>query len=101
MSASFDERHVRDVAHLARLKLPPERLAAFGAQLARIVEYFDLLQELDTRDVEPTAHPLDVTNVMRADVPWDSIETERALDNAPDSDGTYFRVPTVLQQEGA
>jgi len=101
MSESFNEEQVRQVAHLARLNLSPERLAEFGAQLSKIVGYFDLLQELDTDDVEPTAHPLDITDVMRDDTAHDALDVERALSNAPDHDGTYFRVPKVLQQEDA
>lgn len=101
MSESFNEAQVRQVAHLARLNLSPERLVEFGAQLSKIVGYFDMLQELDTDDVEPTAHPLDLTDVMRNDVAQDTLAVERVLSNAPDHDGTYFRVPKVLQQEDA
>ena len=101
MTDAFHIQHVRDIAHLARLDLSSERLAEFGRQLSRVVGYFDLLQELDTSGVEPTAHPLELTNVMRDDVPHQSVQTEQALANAPDHDDIYFRVPQVLDQTDA
>jgi len=101
MSQSFDEAHVRHVAHLARLRLSDEQLAQYGAQLSRIVDYVALLEEVDTSDVPPTAHPLDIYNVMREDTILEPLPTERALLNAPDHDDTYFRVPKVLDQDGA
>lgn len=101
MSRSFDEQLVRHVAHLARLKLSEAQLARYGAQLSRVVEYVELLEEIDTSDVPPTAHPLDVDNVMREDVAGESLSTGQALLNAPEHDDIYFRVPKVLEQDGA
>jgi len=101
VAQGFDEQIVRHVAHLARLKLSDEQLAQYGAQLSRIVDYVELLEEVDTSDVPPTAHPLDITNVMREDTIDEPLPTDRALLNAPDHDDTYFRVPKVLDQDGA
>ncbi len=101
MSQGFDEQLVRHVAHLARLKLSDKQLAQYGAQLSRIVDYVELLEEVDTSDVPPTAHPLDINNVMRADAIKEPLSTERALANAPEHDETYFQVPKVLDQGGA
>lgn len=101
MTRNLDEELVRHVAELARLKLSDEQVTVYQAQLSRIVEYVELLNEVDTSDVVPTAHPLEVTNVMREDAIVDPVPREQALSNAPDHDDVYFRVPKVLDQDGA
>ena len=101
MSAKIDPDKVRHIAHLARLKLSDEEIARFGAQLGGILEYVEKLNEVDVTKVEPTAHPLDVCNVLADDVPVTPIGVEKALDNAPSPAPPYFKVPKVLDQEMA
>jgi aspartyl-tRNA(Asn)/glutamyl-tRNA(Gln) amidotransferase subunit C len=91
MAISPDE--VRHVARLARLTLTDEELARFGEQLSAILEAVSKVSELDLADVPPTAHPLDLVNVWAEDEPRPSLPVEEALANAPDRDGTFFRVP--------
>jgi aspartyl-tRNA(Asn)/glutamyl-tRNA(Gln) amidotransferase subunit C len=91
MAISPDE--VRHVARLARLTLSDEELARFGEQLSAILEAVSKVSELDLADVPPTAHPLDLVNVWAEDEPRPSLPVEEALANAPDRDGTFFRVP--------
>src|SRR5262249_40462299 len=85
MSLSLDE--VRWVAHLARLKLTPAEEKALARDLGAIVEYVDQLQKLNTDNVEPLAHPLDLHNVFRADEPAPSLTVDAALANAPSRQG--------------
>lgn len=66
------------------------------AQLGQIIEYMELLDELDTKDVAPMAHAVEVTNVFRDDVPGESLDRVDALANAPDHDDEFFLVPAVL-----
>ncbi len=101
MSAKIDPEKVRHIAHLARLKLSDEEIAHFGSQLSGILEYVDKLNEVDVTGVEPTAHPLDVCNVLADDVPVAPIGVERALANAPSPAPPYFKVPKVLEQDSA
>ena len=101
MSAKIDSEQVRHIAHLARLKLSEEEIARFGVQLAGILEYVDKLNEADVTGVEPTAHPLEVCNVLADDVPVAPLGVERALANAPSTAPPYFKVPKVLDQETA
>src|SRR5262245_48009756 len=96
MSAKIDPQQVRHIAHLARLKLSDEEIARFGAQLAGILDYVDKLNEVDVSGVEPTAHPLDVCNVLADDVPVAPLGVEKALSNAPSPVPPYFKVPKVL-----
>ena len=91
MAISKDE--VAHVALLARLKLSDEELERFGDQLSAILEAVGKVSELDLSDVPPTAHPLDLVNVWDDDEPRPSLSVEEALANAPDRDGSFFRVP--------
>jgi len=101
VSKKLDGATVRHVARLARLSVSDEELARFAEQLSSILDYVAQLNELDTTDVPPAAHPLPVKNVFRADEvrePWDA---ERALSNAPDRQNGFFKVPKVLEQENS
>ena len=95
MALTRDE--VAKVALLARLRLRPEELETFTGQLNSIVEFVAQLQELDTRDVEPLAHGVEVRNVFRADVREPSLPREEALGNAPQRNAESFLVPAVLE----
>ncbi|MBN1796543.1 MAG: Asp-tRNA(Asn)/Glu-tRNA(Gln) amidotransferase subunit GatC [Sedimentisphaerales bacterium] len=87
---------VEKVAKLARLQLSDEEIEEFTGQLGSILEYVEKMNELDTENVEPLAHCLPVHNVFRDDEVKDSLGTEAALKNAPDSDGEFFKVPKIL-----
>ena len=101
MSGKLDEATVRHVAHLARLSITDEEVSRFAGQLSSILGYVEQLDELDTADVPPTAHPLPVKNVLREDSPCPPWDAERALANAPDQQNGFFKVPKVLDQESS
>lgn len=98
MPHSLDKKTVLHVARLARLQLTDEQAATIGQQLTKVLSYVAQLEELDTQDVPPTAHPLPVTDVLRDDTPTPGLTPEDALANAPDQHHDYFRVPKVLDQ---
>jgi aspartyl-tRNA(Asn)/glutamyl-tRNA(Gln) amidotransferase subunit C len=81
------------VAHLARLELREGELERLGAQLNDILAAVGKVSELDLSDVPPTSHPLDVVNVWGADEPRPSLPAADALANAPEREGTSFKVP--------
>lgn len=87
---------VEKVSLLARLLLSDAELETMTPQLAQIVHYVEQLASLDTNQVEPLAHTLDLVNVLADDVPQPSLPREVALANAPKQDGECFRVPAVL-----
>ena len=91
MSISRDE--VVHVARLARLELTDEELDRFAGQLDAILEAVGKVSELDLSEVEPTLHPLALSNVWAEDEPRPSLEVEEALANAPDREDDAFRVP--------
>jgi aspartyl-tRNA(Asn)/glutamyl-tRNA(Gln) amidotransferase subunit C len=81
------------VANLARLELREDELERLGAQLNDIIAAVSKVSELDLADVPATSHPLDVVNVWGEDVPRPSLPVETALANAPEREGTFFKVP--------
>jgi aspartyl-tRNA(Asn)/glutamyl-tRNA(Gln) amidotransferase subunit C len=96
MGKKIDEEQVRKVARLARLELTEAEVEEFTGQLSAILDYVEKMNELDTGDVEPLAHCLPVSNVFREDEVKESLGAEKALANAPQRDGEFFKVPKIL-----
>lgn len=95
MSVSIEV--VRRIARLARLEFSEGEEERLAGEMSKIIGYVELLKELDTDDVPPTSHVLDITNVTRPDVATQRITRDDALRNGPDTDGTHFRVPKVIE----
>ena len=85
------------VAHLARLELSDAEKAKLSAQLAGILDYVAKLNEVDVTGIEPTAHAIPLTNVLRKDEPRPSIARERILKNAPETARDLFIVPKIVE----
>jgi aspartyl-tRNA(Asn)/glutamyl-tRNA(Gln) amidotransferase subunit C len=100
MRPTIEEAQVLHVARLARLELSADEVAVFAGQLGRILAYVQQLEQLDTAQVEPLAHPLSTTDAMRADRPRPGLSADEALANAPQRHGEFFRVPAVLEGSG-
>ena len=92
----FSTSDVEYVAKLARLEVTEAEKEKFTAQLNDILLYIDKLNELDTTGVTPMSHAIAVTNAFREDRVAESLGTEKALANAPDARGEFFRVPKVI-----
>jgi len=88
---------IEHVALLARLKLTESEKELFSRQVGGIIEYIDQLNELDTTDVEPTAHIVSMKNILREDKLSVSIPQDKAMLNAPDKDGSFYRVPKIIE----
>jgi aspartyl-tRNA(Asn)/glutamyl-tRNA(Gln) amidotransferase subunit C len=95
MTLSRDD--VAHVALLARLGLSAEELEQYQHQLDAILDAIGKLNEVDTSAVAETAQVGGLVNVWRDDEPRPSIGTERALANAPERDGPYFRVAAIQE----
>ena len=87
---------VKKVAKLSRLELTSEEVEEFAGQLSAILDYMEKMNELDTDNVEPLAHCLPITNVLREDQIKESLGTDKTLANAPQRDGEFFKVPKIL-----
>ena len=96
MSGTLTVAEVEHIAELARLGLTEEEKRTFQVQLSAILEYFEILQEVDTSQVPPTATVLPLRNVMREDKAQPSLSPEEVLANAPDREGDSFKVQAVL-----
>jgi len=90
---------VLHVAKLARLGLTEEEVGRMAGELSGILEHVDRIAELDLDDVEPTSHVVALENVLRADVPHDSLAPEVALAQAPDPVDGAFRVPSPQAED--
>jgi aspartyl-tRNA(Asn)/glutamyl-tRNA(Gln) amidotransferase subunit C len=97
MTARLTREDVAKVASLGRLKLSPDELDRMLEQLGRVLEYVDILKEVDVAGVEPMAHAIELANVFRDDVERPSLPRAEALANAPKTDGRSFLVPQVLE----
>ncbi len=86
------------IAALARIGITEEDIDLYAGQLSDIIDQFEILNELDTSDVEPTGHAGELRGVMRDDSPADSLSPDAALSNAPRRDGEFFRVKAVLDE---
>jgi len=88
---------VEHVAYLARLGLTEEELERFGDQISHILENMEVLNELDTAAIPPTAQVIALNNVMRRDEPGPSLPRQQVLANAPQQEEACFRVPPVFE----
>ena len=95
----IEREQVLHVARLARLRLTEEEVERMSGELSSILDHIEKINELDLEDVAPTAHVIDVENVLRPDEPRPSIPRERALEPAPDAADDGFRVPPTRAGE--
>ncbi|MBV8198196.1 MAG: Asp-tRNA(Asn)/Glu-tRNA(Gln) amidotransferase subunit GatC [Candidatus Eremiobacteraeota bacterium] len=87
---------VRYVAKLAQIALTDEEIERFGAQLGDLLEHVAALERLDTERVAATAGVVESRNVMRDDVASPSLDRETVLAQAPQRQGSFFRVPRII-----
>ncbi|WP_456272571.1 Asp-tRNA(Asn)/Glu-tRNA(Gln) amidotransferase subunit GatC [Bacillus sp. AK031] len=93
----ISEDQVKHVAHLARLAITEEEAQKFTTQLDAIINFAEQLNELDTENVDPTTHVLEMKNIVREDKPVKGLPQEEVLKNAPDHQDGQVRVPSVLE----
>lgn len=93
---ALSREEVEKVSLLGRLLLSEDELDKMTSQMGRILGYMDLLAEVDTDQVEPMAHALDISDVFRDDRVRPSLPRDQALANAPNRDDECYLVPPVL-----
>ena len=93
----LSREEVLHIARLARLGLTEAEVERFREQLSNILENFQVLQEVETRDVPPTTHAVPQQNVSREDQPGASLPQEKVLANAPQQEEGLFKVRAVLE----
>ncbi len=94
---SLTKQQVRDVATLARLQLEDGEIDDVVDKLSRIVDFVDQLQAVATDDVLPMAHPLNMSQRLRADDVTETDQRDFVQENAPSTAEGYYLVPKVLE----
>jgi len=94
--SNIDLRHI---ARLARLKFSDEELKIFEGQVRDILNFVDELKAVDVTNIEPTSHPLKLSNVFREDAVKPSLDIEGFLKTAPKSRGRFFEVPKIIEDK--
>ncbi len=89
---------INKIALLSRLRLSADEQSQLSKNLGAILDYVKNLEQLDTKNVEPTSHVLNLENVVRADEAKKSLVRDRVLKHAPASDGFFFKVPKTVQR---
>ncbi len=97
---TIDAEMVKHVAYLVRLGITDEEAQAFSPQLTEIIDYFHLLNEVDTAAVTPASQTSRIRSVMREDEVQPSMPRQDFLENVPKPEGNLVRVPQVFGEEG-
>jgi aspartyl-tRNA(Asn)/glutamyl-tRNA(Gln) amidotransferase subunit C len=94
---AISREQVEHVAHLARLGLSEEETARLQQQLSQILGHMQMIDQLDTSAIPPTAQVIPLSSVMREDLARPSRPVDEILENAPHREGDFFKVPPVLE----
>jgi aspartyl-tRNA(Asn)/glutamyl-tRNA(Gln) amidotransferase subunit C len=94
---ALDRNDVKNIAFLARLKVPEDDLDHLAREISGIIGWVEQLNEVDTDGVEPMTSVADLTLPRRADEVTDGNDRDRVLANAPEPEGGYFAVPKVVE----
>ena len=96
---AFTRTDVERIAELARLSVTDAESDRLASELEAILAYAEQLSGLDTSEVEPTSHPIELPTPLRDDIPEPPLDPELALANAPERAGSAFVVPKVIEGE--
>lgn len=95
----FRKEEIQKIAILAKLKFSDDEIKKFTDQFNEIVEYFNKLNKINTDNIEPLSHPIEIFSNLREDQLNKSIDINDALLNAPDRDEQFFLVPKVIKEK--
>jgi aspartyl-tRNA(Asn)/glutamyl-tRNA(Gln) amidotransferase subunit C len=91
---------VREIAHLARLRLSEDEIARMAGELDRILQYIEEVKAVDTAHIEPMTHAVPFDCPQRPDEVRPSLPADEALRNAPRRQGSFFEVPRIVAGVG-
>jgi aspartyl-tRNA(Asn)/glutamyl-tRNA(Gln) amidotransferase subunit C len=94
----LSREEVKHIAILARLGISEDEIEKFSLQLSNILDNFEVLKQVDTSDLLPTAQSVNLQNIFRVDEAESSYPAEEILANAPQQDNNYFKVKAVLEE---
>lgn len=94
---SVDQHTVRRIAHLARIAVPDDELAALGEELNAILAFVEQLNEVDVAGIEPMTSVTPMRMKRRPDAVTDGGDASSILANAPAAEDSFFVVPKVVE----
>ena len=92
----LSKKEVEHTAWLAHIELSEKEKNLFTEQFNDILDYFKKIDEIDTEDVQPTYHVLDLKNIYREDEETPSLPTKEALKNAPKKEKKFLKAPRIV-----
>ena len=93
---ALDEATVRNIAKLARIRVPEDEVLSLAKELSKILDWIEQLNEVDTIDVEAMTSVTEMTMPKREDRITDGQYADKVLANAPDPQGPFYTVPKVV-----
>lgn len=93
----IDSKTVKRIAELSRLSFSESEIDAFAQEFSSIVKAIDEINSMDLTGIEPMSHVLDLPIVFREDASNESLTVKQALENAPNHNETFFKVPKVME----
>lgn len=89
---------IDNLAKLSHLSFSDQERKEIKADLQEMISFIEKLNEVNTEGVTPLLHMSSNVNILRDDIVQRSVSREEALKNAPDTDGTFFKVPKVIKK---
>ena len=96
-STDLTIEEIKQISVLTRIAMTEAELDLMRTQMSAILESVAILNEVDTENVEPTGHSVDIKSVMRDDEKQDSLTQDETLLNAPQREGSFIRIKAVLE----
>ena len=95
--STITKEQVNHIAHLSRLEIQEDEVDGYIEKLEKVVALFNELNSVDTENIKPTYHVLDLVNVFREDVAQEGMDREEVLKNSKETEAGQFKVPTILE----
>jgi len=94
---ALDKTDINNIAHLARLQIDEQDVEQYRHNLSDILGFVEQMNDIDTINVEPMAHPLDATQRLRQDIVSETNQREKFQANAPQAEEGLYLVPKVIE----
>ena len=95
--STITKEQVNHIAHLSRLEIQEDEVDGYIEKLEKVVDLFNELNSVDTENIKPTYHVLDLLNVFREDVAQEGMNREEVLKNSKETEAGQFKVPTIIE----
>ena len=95
--STITKEQVNHIAHLSRLEIQEDEVDGYIEKLEKVVDLFNELNSVDTENIKPTYHVLDLVNVFREDVAQEGMKREEVLKNSKETEAGQFKVPTIIE----